>query len=97
MYDFIFKETHTNDAGCKRDIKSRIAMAKAAFHKKAALFTSKLKSYLRNQLVKCYIWSIALCGAGTWTHREVDKEYAGNFQMWCSRRMEKISVRNEEL
>ena len=90
-------DTHTNDAGCKRDIKSRIAMAKAAFHKKAALFTSKLKSYLRIQLVKRYVWSIALCGAGTWTLREVDKEYVENFQKWYWRRMEKISVRSEAL
>jgi hypothetical protein len=70
-------------------------MAKAAFHKKKALFTSKLKSSLRSQLVKCYIWSVALCGAGTLTLREVDKEYVENFQMWCWRRIEKISVRNE--
>ena len=73
----------TNDGRSTCDIKSRIVMAKAAFHKKKALFTSKSKSYLRNQLVKCYIWSIALCGAGTWTLREVDKECVENFQVWC--------------
>jgi hypothetical protein len=39
-------------------------MAKAAFNKKA-LFTSKLDLELRKKLVKCYIWSIALCGAET--------------------------------
>jgi hypothetical protein len=65
MFVFIFKERHTNDARCKRDIKSGIVMAKAAFHKKKALFTSKLKSYLRNQIVKCYFFGIALCGAGS--------------------------------
>jgi len=32
----------TNDGRCKREIKSRIAMAKAAFNKKKTLFTSKL-------------------------------------------------------
>jgi hypothetical protein len=32
----------TNDARCTREIKSRTAMAKAAFNKKKALFTSKL-------------------------------------------------------
>jgi hypothetical protein len=31
----------TNDARCGREIKSRIVMAKAAFTKKKALFTSK--------------------------------------------------------
>ena len=42
------------------EIKSRIAMAKAAFNKKRALFTSTLDLKLRKKLVKCYIWSIAL-------------------------------------
>jgi hypothetical protein len=32
----------TNDATCTREIKSRPAMAKAAFNKKKTLFTSKL-------------------------------------------------------
>jgi hypothetical protein len=29
---------------------------------------------LRKKLVKCYIWSIALCGAETWTLRKVDQK-----------------------
>jgi hypothetical protein len=32
----------TNDARCTREIKARIAMAKASFNKKKTLFTSKL-------------------------------------------------------
>jgi len=32
----------TNDAGCTREIKSSIAMAKTPFSKKKALFTSTL-------------------------------------------------------
>jgi hypothetical protein len=43
----------TNNAKCKREIKSRIAMAKAAFNKKKALFTSKLELNLKKKLVKC--------------------------------------------
>jgi hypothetical protein len=42
-----------------------IAMAKAAFNKKRALFTRKMDLELRKKLVKCYIWSIALYGAET--------------------------------
>jgi hypothetical protein len=56
----------TNDGGCICEIKSRIAMAKTAFNKKRALFTSKVDLELRNKLVKCCIWSIALYGAATW-------------------------------
>jgi hypothetical protein len=91
----------TNDARCTREIKSTIAMAKAAFNKKKTLFTSKLDLNLRKKLVKCYILSIALYGAETWTFRKVDQKYLESFEIWCWRRMEKIiwadRVKNEEV
>jgi hypothetical protein len=72
-------------------LKFRIAVTKAAFNKKKTLFTSKLDINLRNRLLKCYIWSIALYGAERWTLRKVDQKYLESFEMWCWRRMEKIS------
>jgi len=91
----------TNDRRCTCEIKPRIAMAKAAFSKKRALFTSTLDLKLRKKLVKCYILSITLYGAETWTIREVDQKHLESFEMWCWRRMQKISwkdhVRNEEV
>jgi len=45
----------TNDGRCMCAIQSRIAMAKAAFNKKRALFTSTMDLKLRKKLVKCYI------------------------------------------
>ena len=72
-----------------------------AFNKKRALYTSTLDSELRKKLVTCYIWSIASYGAETWTLRAVDQKHLKSFEMWCWRRMEKISwidhVRNEVL
>ena len=44
---------------------------------------------------------MALYGAETWTLREADQKYLESFEMWCRRRIEKISwtdhVRNEEV
>jgi len=55
---------------------------------------------LRKNLVKCYIWSVALYCAGTWMLQAVDQGHLESFEMWCWRRMKKISwtdhVRNEE-
>jgi hypothetical protein len=45
----------TNDTRCTRGIKSRNAMAKAAFNRKKTLFTNKLDFNLRRKLVKCCI------------------------------------------
>jgi hypothetical protein len=71
-------------------------MAKVAFNKKT-LFTIKRDLNLRKKLVKCYIWSIA----ETWTLQKIDQKYLESFEIWCWRRMEKISwtdrVRNEEV
>jgi hypothetical protein len=42
-----------------------------------------------------------LYGAETWTLWKVDQKYLESFEMWCWRRMEKISwtdcLRNEEV
>jgi hypothetical protein len=65
-------------------------MAKAEFSKKRALFASTMEVKLRKKLVKCYIWSIALYGAKTWTFRAVGQKHKLSFEMWCWRRMEKI-------
>jgi hypothetical protein len=35
---------------------------------------------LRKKLVKCYIWSVALYGAETWTLRAVDQKHLESFE-----------------
>ena len=44
-----------NDTRCMREIKSRIAMTKAAFNKKKTLFISNMDLNLRKKQVTCYI------------------------------------------
>ena len=82
-------------------MKLRCGIAKVSFNKKRALFTSTLDLELRKKLVKCYIWRIALYGAETGTLRAVDQKHLQSSEMWCYRRLEKISwtdhVRNEEV
>ena len=91
----------TDDGRYACEIKSRIAMIKAAFNKKRALFASTLDLELRKKLVKCCIWSVALYGVETGTVRAVDQKQLESFEMWCWRMMEKISwtdhVRNEDV
>ena len=69
--------------------------------KERALLSSTLDLELRKKLVKCYVWSIALYGAETWTLRAMDEKHLESFEMWCWRRMEKISwtdhVSNKEV
>jgi len=52
----------------------------------------------KKKLLKCHIWSLSLYGAETFTLWKIDQKYLGSFEMWCWRRMEKIScVWNEEV
>jgi len=53
-----------------------------------------LDVYLRNKLVKCYIWSIAFYGAENFTLRKVDEKYLESLEMWCWRKMEEILWNN---
>jgi len=83
------------------EIQSRIAIAKAAYNNKKALFANRLELNFKKKVVKWNVWSIALCGAETWALRKVDQKYRVSFELLCWRKMEKISltdrVRNEEV
>jgi hypothetical protein len=91
----------TNDGRCTCEIECGLTMANAALNKDRALSTSKLDLNLRKKLLKCYIWSMDLYGAETWTIGTVDQKHLESFEMWCWRRTEKNSwidhVRNEVL
>jgi hypothetical protein len=78
----------TNCARCTHGIKSRTAMAKAAFHKKQTLFASKLDLNLRNKPMMCYIWSTAFYTAEKWTLWKVDKKCLESCETQCWRKME---------
>jgi hypothetical protein len=80
----------TNNPRCTCEIKSRTAMAKAAFNKNS-LFTSKLDLNLRRKLVKCYMCNIAMYGAEILTFQTVDQKYVESLEMWSWRRMEMMS------
>jgi hypothetical protein len=50
-----------------------VPMQKAGLNKKKTPFTFDL--HLRKKLAKCYIWSMALYGAETWTLWKVQQKY----------------------
>jgi len=64
-------------------------------------FRRQIEFKFRAEVSKCYIWSIALCGAETGGTSESRPEILERFEMWCRRMTEKISwtdrVENEVL
>jgi uncharacterized protein (DUF488 family) len=65
----------TYDVICRRDIKSKIVVAKAAFTEMRTPFTSQEDLQLRKKVVKRYVWSSVLYGAETWTLRKVHHKH----------------------
>ena len=58
-------------------------------------------NYFLNFFFPNVLLTMTLYGAETWTLRAADQKYLESFEMWCWRRMEKISwtdnVRNEDV
>ena len=92
----------TSDVKCDKDIKRRIAIAKKKFIEKKSIFTnSKVSIETRKRFLKCYIWSVLLYGSESWTISAEMKRKLEAMEMWCFRRMLKISwtefVSNEKV
>jgi hypothetical protein len=55
-------------------------------------FTSKnITLQKRRNLVKAYVWSIALYGIETWIIRHAERRRLEAFQVWCRRRVMGVS------
>ena len=65
-------------------------MQKKPLTGKEAFSAGPWKKELRNRLVKCFVWSVVLCGAETWTLRRNELKRLEAFEMWIWRRMERV-------
>ncbi|KAJ4428339.1 hypothetical protein ANN_24358 [Periplaneta americana] len=70
-------------------------------NRKRRIFCGSLEKELRKRLVKCFVWSVALYGAETWTLRRSEEKRIEAFEMWVWTRMERVKwtdrIRNEVL
>ena len=65
-------------------------MAKEAFNRKRSIICGPLEKELRSRLVKCFVWSVVLYAADTWTLRWNEQNQLEVFEMWVWRRMERV-------
>jgi len=91
----------SEDGRCEEEIRVRIGVAKEAFSKRKELLTKKMSKKLKKRIIKTIIWSVALYAAETWTLRKADIRRVSALEMWCWRKMEKISwverITNDEV
>lgn len=91
-----------NDGDNHTEIRSRIECARAAFNKMRKVLCSRdLRLPLRIRLLRCYVFSILLYGVEAWTINSNEMRRLEAFEMWCYRRILKISwidkVRNLDI
>ena len=92
----------TEDGKTDIEIKNRINLAKSKFSTMAKILTSRsLKIPTKLKMLKCYVFSIFTYGAEAWTLTKVLENKIEAFEMWCLRRISKISwkdkVSNEDV
>ena len=85
-------QTITSDGSCKREVITRIAIAKQAFNSIQGVLTSrKISLERRFRILKCYVTSVLTYGAETWTITKYLEKRLKAFEIWCMRRILKIS------
>ena len=65
-------------------------MAKEASDRKRSIFCGPLEKEPRERLVKCFVWSVALFDAETWTLRRNEQKRLEAFEMWIWRGMKRV-------
>ena len=82
----------TNEMRNIHEMKMRIARAKNHFYKLGRFLTNKkINIMTRKRIVDCYVHSTLMYGAETWTITKDPSKRLEAFEMWCYRRLLKLS------
>lgn len=91
--NYVYLGTNVNDRWDHSvEIRQRIEKARSAFTKMNNIFKSHsipLKTKIR--LLRCYVFTVLLYGVESWTLTEASTKKLEAFEMWCYRRILKIS------
>ena len=84
------------------EIRARIEIARSAFMRmRNVLCCRSLKLSVRLKVLRCYVWSTLFYGCETWTLKVSMMNRLEAFEMWCYRRILRISwvdrVTNDEV
>ena len=81
----------TEDARSDEDIRARVGMAKAAFWHNKDVMRRNIGFKTKMKILNCYVFSILNYGCESWTWNEAMRKKIDAFEMWCYRRMLRIS------
>ena len=82
----------TTSSGCSTELRRRTAMAKSAMVGLNKIWTDRgITKATKKRLVSGLIFPIATYGCESWTLTKADQSRITSFEMWCWRRMLRIS------
>ena len=82
----------TSTGSCSEDVKARIGRAKKATMELDTIWKDRgIRKELKMKLVKALIWPVITYGAEGWTLKKYDERRLEAAEMWCYRRMLRIS------
>ncbi|KAI8429179.1 hypothetical protein MSG28_007716 [Choristoneura fumiferana] len=82
----------TNTGGSEDEIKRRIAITRSAMEKLTRIWRDRnITKTTKVQLVRSLVFPIFLYGAETWTVKERERQRIDALEMWCWRRMLRVS------
>ena len=80
------------NGGCERKVNRRAKMARNAMMKRNTMWRDcAITKHTKIRLVRTLVFLIFLYGAETWTVRQKERKKINSFEMWCWRRMLRIS------
>ena len=85
----------TEDGRCEEEIKARIGMAKAAFWQNKEIMRRNVRFSTKKKILNCYVFSVLNYGCECWTWNKATCKKVNAFEMWCYRRMLKISWKDK--
>ena len=80
-----------SDGTCRKDIVTRIAMAKQRMVQLTNLWKDRsIPTELKMKILKCLVWPIMLYGSETWTMKRYDEKKVEAAEIWFYRRVLRI-------
>ena len=82
----------TENCESEADIRKRLAMSRNTMKNLTCIWADRgVQNDTKMRLLKALIWSIAIYGCEGWTIKAADKKRIEAFEMWCFRRLLRVS------
>ena len=89
--------TITSDSRCEKDIRRRISLGKSAVRKLEKVWKDRgVSKQTKIKLMRVLVFPVFLYSSETWVVRKADRRRIDAFELWCWRRLLRISWRDRK-